>query len=83
MVANCNNPDKVIANCEPPQEATLCQYDIEKLIVTVRDEQVLIDQDIARIYGVTTGRLNGSSQNSVDSALIGYQNVRNIFIIHI
>ena len=42
----------------PPQEATLCQYDIEKLIVTVRDEQVLIYQDIARIYGVTTGRLN-------------------------
>ena len=55
VVANCNNPDKVIANCENPQEATLCQYDIEKLIVTVRDEQVLIDQDIARIYGVTTG----------------------------
>ena len=58
VVANCDHPDEVIANCENPQENSLSQYDIEKLIVTVRGEQVLIDQDIARIYGVTTGRLN-------------------------
>ena len=36
VVANCNNPDEVIANCENPQENSLSQYDIEKLIVTVR-----------------------------------------------
>ena len=50
--------EEVIANRENPQETSLSQYDIEKLIVTVRGEQVLIDQDIARIYGVTTGRLS-------------------------
>ena len=36
VVANCDHPDEVIANCENPQETTLSQYDIEKLIVTVR-----------------------------------------------
>ena len=65
VVANCNNPDEVIANCENPQETSLSQYDIEKLIVTVRGEQVLIDQDIARIYGVTTKRLNQQAKRNI------------------
>ena len=65
VVANCDHPDEVIANCENPQENSLSQYDIEKLIVTVRGEQVLIDQDIARIYGVTTGRLNQQAKRNI------------------
>ena len=70
-----NNPDEVIANSflesdqrssgENPQETSLSQYDIEKLIVTVRGEQVLIDQDIARIYGVTTSRLNQQAKRNI------------------
>lgn len=50
VVAICDHPDK--------DEITLSQHEIEKLIITVRGEQVLIDQDIARLYGVTTKRLN-------------------------
>ena len=65
VVANCNNPDEVVANIETPQETSLSQYDIEKLIVTVRGEQVLIDQDIARIYGVTTKRLNEQAKRNI------------------
>ena len=75
VVANCNNPEEVIANSflesdqrssgENPQENSLSQYDIEKLIVTVRGEQVLIDQDIARIYGVTTSRLNQQAKRNI------------------
>ena len=64
-VVNCDQSIEVIANCENPQETTLSQYDIEKLIVTVRGEQVLIDQDIARIYGVTTKRLNEQAKRNV------------------
>ena len=56
---------EVVAKCENPQETTLSQYDIEKLIVTVRGEQVLIDQDIARIYGVTTSRLNQQAKRNI------------------
>jgi hypothetical protein len=60
VVANCDNPKEVDANCDHLEngELTLSQHDIEKLIITVRGEQVLIDQDIARLYGVTTKRLN-------------------------
>ena len=65
VVANCDHPDEVIAICENPQENSLSQYDIEKLIVAVRGEQVLIDQDIARIYGVTTGRLNEQAKRNI------------------
>ncbi len=75
VVANCDHPEEVIANSflesdqrssgENPQETFLSQYDIEKLIVTVRGEQVLIDQDIARIYGVTTSRLNQQAKRNI------------------
>ena len=59
-VTNCDQLVKVDANCNHPVqgEVDLSQHDIEKLIITVRGEQVLIDQDIARLYGVTTKRLN-------------------------
>ena len=75
VVAICDHPNEVVAarpmvacktrNCENLEETTLSQYDIEKLIVTIRGEQVLIDQDIARIYGVTTGRLNEQAKRNI------------------
>ena len=65
VVAKCDHPEGVIANCENPQETALSQYDIEKLIVTVRGEQVLIDQDIAKLYGVTTSRLNQQAKRNI------------------
>ncbi len=75
VVAKCDHLDEVIAarpmvackarNCENSKEITLSQYDVEKLIVTIRGEQVLIDQDIARIYGVTTKRLNEQAKRNI------------------
>ena len=44
----------------------LSQYDIEKLIITVRGEQVLIDQDVAMLYGVTTKRLNQQAKRNIE-----------------
>ena len=59
-VANCDHLEEVDANRDHLEkgEVALSLHDIEKLIITVRGEQVLIDQDIARLYGVTTKRLN-------------------------
>ena len=65
VAAKCDHPNEVVANCDHPQETALSQYDIEKLIITVRGEQVLIDQEIARIYGVTTGRLNEQAKRNI------------------
>ena len=49
---------------EPSRKRTQSN-DIEKLIVIVRGEQVLIDQDIARIFGVTTNRLNQQAKRNI------------------
>ena len=65
VVVKCDHLDEVIANCENSKVITLSQYDVEKLIVTIRGEQVLIDQDIARIYGVTTKRLNEQAKRNI------------------
>ena len=65
VVAKCDHPEEVITKCDNSSDNTLSQYDIEKLIVTVRGEQVLIDQDIAKIYGVTTGRLNEQAKRNI------------------
>ena len=65
VVAKCDHPEEVITNCDNSSDNTLSQYDIEKLIVTVRGEQVLIDQEIAKIYGVTTGRLNEQAKRNI------------------
>ncbi|UKK62767.1 ORF6N domain-containing protein [Prevotella communis] len=66
LVAKCDQSKEVVANCDNLQETNLSQYDIEKLIVTVRGEQVLIDQDIARLYGVTTKRLNQQAKRNIE-----------------
>ena len=43
----------------------LSQYDIEKMIVTIRGEQVLIDRDLAMIYGIETKRLNEQVKRNI------------------
>ena len=60
LIINCDQSKEVVANCDhlEKDKPSLSQHDIEKLIITVRGEQVLIDQEVARLYGVTTKRLN-------------------------
>ena len=58
---------KVDANCNHLEkgEITLSQHDIEKLIITVRGVQVMIDRDLAMLYGVETKRLNEQVKRNV------------------
>ena len=65
-VANCDQLEEVVANRDHLEkgEVPLSQHEIEKLIITVRGEQVLLDQDIARLYGVTTKRLNEQAKRN-------------------
>ena len=65
-VTNCDRSNELVANCDQlvkvntdgsqldSGEVVLSQYDIEKLILTIRGKQVLIDRDLAMIYGVET-----------------------------
>jgi hypothetical protein len=65
--SNQDNIPEVVAICDHPNENNLVvtQTDIEKLIITIRGEQVLIDQDIARLYGVTAKRLNEQAKRNI------------------
>lgn len=60
VVPYSESSNMVVANCDHPDQNEIClsQQDIEKLIITIRGEQVIIDQDVAGLYGVTTKRLN-------------------------
>ncbi len=66
VVANCDHFKEVVTDCDHLEKSkdNLSQHDIEKLIITVRGKQVLIDQDIARLYGVTTKRLNEQAKRN-------------------
>jgi hypothetical protein len=47
-------------------EISLNQHDIEKLIITVRGEQVLIDRDLANIYQVEVKQMNRQVKRNID-----------------
>jgi len=57
VVTNCDN---LVVN-----EETFSQSDIEKMIITIRGMQVMIDRDLARVYKVTTSRLNEQVKRNV------------------
>lgn len=40
--------------------------EIENLIVQIRGEKVLIDSDVAELYGVETKRINEAVKNNPD-----------------
>lgn len=56
---------EIVVNSDQ-SETIITQHDIEKLIITIRGEQVLIDQDIAKLYFVTTKRLNQQANRNSD-----------------
>ena len=64
VVANCNQFEKVVANCDRFEEHIInCDKSvdisgIENMIFSIRGVQVMIDRDLAMLYGVTTSRLN-------------------------
>jgi len=46
--------------------------DIKNLIIEVRGERVLLDSDVAKIYGVETKRINEAVKNNPDKFPQGY-----------
>ena len=60
LVANYDQSTEVVTDRDSLEEneITLTQYEIEKRIIVIRGEQVIIDQDVAQLYNVTTKRLN-------------------------
>ncbi|MCL2627794.1 MAG: ORF6N domain-containing protein [Oscillospiraceae bacterium] len=46
--------------------------EVEKRIITVREQQVLIDRDVAELYGVETKYINRAVRNNLDKFPKGY-----------
>ena len=46
--------------------------DLEKVIVSVKGQNVIIDSDVARIYGVETKEVNQAVKNNPDKFPHGY-----------
>ena len=66
-VANCDQSKEVVTNCDNlvVNEETFSQSDIEKMIITIRGLQVMIDRDLARVYKVTTSQLNQQVKRNI------------------
>lgn len=56
---------KVVAFCDNLYEVTYSQSDIERMIITIRGMQVMIDRDLATVYGVTTSQLNQQVKRNI------------------
>ena len=67
-VANCDQSEEVVAKCDNfvKGEISLIQQDIKGLIRTIRGQQVMLDFDLAKLYGVTTGRLNEQVKRNIN-----------------
>ena len=53
--------NKVVANCNDLVPVA----DIEKMILTIRGGQVMLDRDLAMLYGVSTSRLNEQVKRNI------------------
>ena len=45
----------------------LTEESIESMIYTIRDQKVMLDFDLARIYGYKTKRFNEQVKNNIES----------------
>ena len=60
VVAKCDNPNEVVTNCD------LKNLNIESLIRTIRGQKVMVDFDLAMLYGVLNKRLNEQVKRNIE-----------------
>ena len=69
-VANSDRVQGLVAKCDnlqfEVQNQHLKNVDIKSMIRNIRGQQVMLDYDLAKLYGVTTGRLNEQVKRNVE-----------------
>jgi len=69
-VANCDQSTKPVTKrdqlVESTSSMTIEQVNIGQLIMTIRDTQVMVDRDLALLYGVETKRLNEQVRRNLE-----------------
>lgn len=68
-MATKGKTDKAISAVNNTEEVTNCDHlvpvvQIEQMIITLRDVQVIVDRDLATLYGVETKALNQAVRRS-------------------
>ena len=56
----------VSANASPQHKALMAAERIESSILLIRGHKIILDKDLARMYGVTTGNLNKAVSRNVE-----------------
>ena len=66
-VAKCDQSEEVVAKRDHLEkgEISLTQHDIESLIRTIRGQKVMVDFDLAMLYGVKNKRLNEQVKRNI------------------
>ena len=65
MVRHKKRENEVIEGGEVSLASTPIAYsDVERLIVSVRGQPVIVDADVAKLYGVATKRVNEAVRNN-------------------
>lgn len=55
---------------------------VKECILTIRDQQVILDSDVAKLYDVETKRVNEAVKNNPDKFPEGYS-IPNTFLKHL
>ncbi|MBQ0119404.1 MAG: ORF6N domain-containing protein [Bacteroidales bacterium] len=59
-IVSTKSTEHIVVNLHPSE-----QHDVENSIFTIRGVQVMLDSDLARFYGITTGNLNKSVKRNI------------------
>ncbi len=63
----------------PSRKADLAPDSLEPLILVIRSQRVILDTDLARLYGVSTKRFNeASNETNSGSLMILHFNLRSL-----
>ena len=69
-VANCDQSSKPVTKCdqlvESSSQMAIDQLNIESMIHVIRDKQVMLDRDLAALYGIETKVLNQAVKRNAE-----------------
>ena len=73
MADNIEHQDKgeLVANCDQLQnDEVVVTTPVESRIMSIRGKQIMIDRDLAELYGVETKRLNEAIKRNIELLIL-------------
>ena len=73
MSDNIEHQDKgeLVANCDQLQnDEVVVTTPVESRIMSIRENQIMIDRDLAELYGVETKRLNEAVKRNIELLIL-------------